>query len=87
MLLGSNIDLLVHLNDLKLLGEPERILLGHIVKEKTAGSKDNSSKVILSGFTARLQKHRDIKTANKDSKGQPDLSKFGFRTKYLITSD
>jgi len=86
MVLSSNIDMLVYFNDLKLLEEPQRVILAQIVKEKAASLKENSSKLILSSFIPKLNKKQEINFAKKDGKNN-EMSKMGFRGKYLITSD
>jgi len=78
--------MLVYFNDLKLLEEPQRVILAQIVKEKAASLKENSSKLILSSFIPKLNKKQEINFAKKDGKNN-EMSKMGFRGKYLITSD
>lgn len=87
MHLSSNIDLLLYYNQLKMLGENQRNLLLSIVKEKSVSFKDNSSKIILSGFAGKLQKNKQVRIVQKkDGKQSEAMQKAGFRTKYLITS-
>ena len=48
--------------------------------------KENSSKLILSSFSPKISKKQENNISKKDGK-YSEVSKLGFRGKYLITSD